>query len=585
MPVQQKARRLPRINAALLIGLVVVIIAGGVLGSVSLLTHFGVLGAHSSATSVSPARGGTWTIGSDYPPDSLIPNSTSRPVAADIDQALYLPLFYGDAQGAFHPGAATEIPTIQNSGISADIKTWTFHLRPNLVWSDGAPYDARDVDFTWRLWLNPQFPANNTMGLNLISSAVVSTDHLTITFHLKQPYVPFLQYWVDGFQAPLPAHHFSAMAPGQILKSQDNLNPQVTSGPFLMAESAPVNHFTLVRNPRYYQASEGLPYLDKVVFLILAPDTFLKDLQANTIDSTPDLSLDLTQLQDYKRLHSYTLVTLPNSGSFEALFFNFHNTVLASHLEVRQAIAAAIDNQALIEAQPQGWANLQCTDHSAFYHPGFEPLAPCPIFDPAAANQLLDNNGWVRGPYGVRSKGGQRLEFEYSSPIYPGTADRPNLEAIVQRDLRAIGIKLDIQNYPESTYFNSILLAKASPPMGALAGRYDIAEFAVNWNWDPDDSSMLACNQIPPNGFNITYYCNPALDALYKQELTTPNPGARQNIFVQIHLIYLTEFPIIVLFGARDSYMVYKGTHNFQPSPVGFTDENIWQWWCEKGKC
>src|SRR5713101_4686756 len=69
MPVQQKARRLPRINAALLIGLVVVIIAGGVLGSVSLLTHFGVLGAHRSATSVSPVRGGTWTIGSLYQPD------------------------------------------------------------------------------------------------------------------------------------------------------------------------------------------------------------------------------------------------------------------------------------------------------------------------------------------------------------------------------------------------------------------------------------------------------------------------------------------------------------------------------------
>ena len=50
-------------SAALLIGLVVVIIAGGVLGSVSLLTHFGVLGAHSSATTLTPVRGGTWTIG------------------------------------------------------------------------------------------------------------------------------------------------------------------------------------------------------------------------------------------------------------------------------------------------------------------------------------------------------------------------------------------------------------------------------------------------------------------------------------------------------------------------------------------
>ena len=67
-----------------------------------------------------------------------------------IDQALYLPLFYGDAQGVIHPGAATEVPTMQNGGISADATTWTFHLRPHLVWSDGQPYDARDVDFTWQ---------------------------------------------------------------------------------------------------------------------------------------------------------------------------------------------------------------------------------------------------------------------------------------------------------------------------------------------------------------------------------------------------------------------------------------------------
>jgi len=77
----------------------------------------------------------------------------------------------------------------------------------------------------------------------------------------------------------------------------------------------------------------------------------------------------------------------------------------------------------------------------------------------------------------------------------------------------------------------------------------------------------------------------PSWTAIWQLSAGQPDPGARQNIFEQIHFIYLTEFPFIVLFGARDSYMVYKGTHNFQPSPFGFTDENIWQWWCEKGKC
>jgi serine/threonine protein kinase len=138
MPVQRRARRLPRISAALLIGLVAVIIAGGVLGSLSLLAHFGVIGTNSGATTSAVARGGTWIVEGFGDPDSLIPHGG----CGGMCSALYLPLFYGDAQGGVHAGAATEVPAVQNGGISPDVKTWTFHLRPHLVWSDGAPYDA-----------------------------------------------------------------------------------------------------------------------------------------------------------------------------------------------------------------------------------------------------------------------------------------------------------------------------------------------------------------------------------------------------------------------------------------------------------
>src|SRR5205823_7886701 len=135
---------------------------------------FGVLGARSGPAAPTMVRGGTWTDDIIQAVGPLIPNEG----APQLDQALYLPLFYGDAQGVVHPGAATEVPTVQNGGISADAKTWTFHIRPGLVWSDGQPYDARDVDYTWQLWRNPKFGANNTLGLNLISEASVSADHL-----------------------------------------------------------------------------------------------------------------------------------------------------------------------------------------------------------------------------------------------------------------------------------------------------------------------------------------------------------------------------------------------------------------------
>src|SRR6266581_1453263 len=208
-----------------------------------------------------PVKGGTWTDDLFEEPDSLITNASSETFSDMVDQSIYAPLLVGDPSGALTPAAATVVPSVSNGGISADYKTWTFHMRPGLKWSDGQPYDARDVDFTWKLWTNPKFTAASTVGLNLITSADVSADNLSITFHLKQAFAPFLSVWADGLTAPLPAHHYQGLAPDKILTSSDNLNPSVTSGPFMMSESKPGDHYTVVRNPDYYQGP-NLPYLD-----------------------------------------------------------------------------------------------------------------------------------------------------------------------------------------------------------------------------------------------------------------------------------------------------------------------------------
>jgi peptide/nickel transport system substrate-binding protein len=589
-PAGKRQRRgVSRRTAGLLLGLIVLVLAGGILGSLSLLAHFGVIGTRSAATT--PVRGGTWIDDFNHDIVSLIPNGSSDKWSGMVDQALYLPLFYGDAQGVVHPGAAREIPTVQNGGISIDAKTWTFHLRPRLAWSDGQPYDARDVDYTWQLWRNPKFGAANplgSLGLDLINSADVSMDQLSITFHLKQPFAPFLaDLWVDGFMAPLPAHRFSAMAPEAILKSPENLKPTVTSGPFILSDAMPGCDFIVVRNPRYYRASEGLPYLDKIVFRVDKIDARFHDLQAGSIDSA--WFLDMGKVQQYQRFIGYTLITPPASAAFEAMYFNFHNPILASHPEVRQAMAMAIDHQTLINVARHGFANPLCTDHPLALHPGYDPAANCSAFDPAVANQLLDDNGWVKGADGVRTQAGQRLAFEYSTPTtsWPLAIDswRIDGEAILQRNLREIGIQLDIQNYPGDTFFSPFLnRGQASPPTGAVAGRYDIAEFANNFGYDPDDSSLFLCNQFPPKGRNYGFYCNPAVDELYKQEVAALDPSLRQDIFQQIHDIYLTQLPFIVLYSPTDTSIVRKGTHNYQLSP--FSGEiNIWQWWCDKGKC
>lgn len=528
----------------------------------------------SSSSNGAPQKGGTWIDDLFNEPDSLIPNASTQTFAAMVDQTLYTPLFYGDPTGKqLYPGLTQELPTTTNGGISSDLKTWTFKLRPGLLWSDGQPLNADDVDFTWKLWKNPAFAAADTVAFRLITSAQVSSDKLSITFHLSQPYAPFIAAWSDGRRAPLPQHHFGSMAPGSIKKAE-GLNPQVVSGPFTMSESKPGDHYTVVRNPKYYQASKGLPYLDKIVFRVV-PDqnTILKDLQAGTVDSA--WFLDVTKIQSYKDLANYYIVTNP-SASYEGIHFNGNNPILKNQV-VRQAMALAVDRQQLIQEARLGQATPNCTDHGPAYNPGYQPDAPCPAFNLTAANNLLQNAGWVMGSDGVRHKGSQRLEFQYSTTA--NNRWREKDQQLVQASFAKIGVKLDITNYPASTFFGPFL-------KGGEPGKYDIAEWASSYVYDPDDAVNNACSQIPPNGSNFNFYCNPQLDKLFSQEVATADAAARQQIFNQIHQIFLTQFPFIVEYNLVDVEIAKKGTHNYQPGPFGASETvNVWNWWCDNGKC
>src|SRR5262249_32254948 len=133
--------------------------------------------------------------------------------------------------------------------------------------------------------------------------------------------------------------------------------------------------------------------------------------------------------------------------------------------------------------------------------------------------------------------------------------------------------------------FNHLLPSgQASPPAGAVAGRYDIAEFYYTLNYDPDGFRLFAFNQIPPTGENITFYCQPAPDKPRGPEKATPAARGGPAMLLQIHRIYLRELPFITLYSPITFALVRKGTHNYLPGP--YTDTyNIEEWWCDQGKC
>ena len=307
-------------------------------------------------------------------------------------------------------------------------------------------------------------------------------------------------------------------------------------------------------------------------------DTILKDLQSGSVDSS--WFLDVTKTSTYQKLSGYTLAKAPASAGYEAIYFNLKNPILKD-VNVRKAIAETINPTTLITVARRGQALPLCTDHPSGVHPGYQADAPCPKMDPNAAKALLQSDGWKMGSDNIFAKNGQKLEFQYSTTA--NNTWRAEDETILQQELAAVGIKLDITNYPGSTFFGSFL------PQGQVS-KYGMAEFEETFTYDGDDASIFSCAQIPSaansfGGGNYSFYCNPQLDKLLVQEESVADPTARQQIFNQIHQIYLTQFPFITEYAPIDIAVSKTTTHNYVIGAEGASETiNVMNWWCTGGK-
>src|SRR5438067_6982150 len=204
------------------------ILAAAALTSLFILGGIPQRAVGHAAQVAGPVKGGTAIDGLFEEPDRLIPNTSSETFSVMVQQTIFTPLFYTDDKGVLNTGLASQIPTASNGGISRDGLTYTIHLRPGLKWSDGAPLDARDVDYSWKIWMNKELIVSSTSGFDQIKSTTISPDNLRITFHLMARYAPFISLWTDLY-FPLPAHVLSKMTAKQLNTSKFTFMPTVSS--------------------------------------------------------------------------------------------------------------------------------------------------------------------------------------------------------------------------------------------------------------------------------------------------------------------------------------------------------------------
>ena len=469
-------------------------------------------------------------------------------------------LLVADDRNRLHPELATEIPTTANGGISRDGLTITYHLRRGVRWHDGAPFDARDVIFTWRVIMNPQTNVVTRLGYDKIAS-ITAPDPYTVRVRLKQRFAPAVASIFGPGEVPMP------ILPQHLLGSLPDINhaaynqKPVGTGPFVIQHYDPADGVQLGANPRYWRGKPKLRGVD----MVIVPDTNtqLVMLRSDEIDAVRVLgehAIELASAPHIRIVHQLAPESL-------YIAFNTQHAPL-NDVRVRRAIAMGVNRQFFFRAFQYGLGAPAETDQPPF-SPFYDPAVREPAYDPAAARTLLDEAGWQVDSTGYRAKGGKRLtlDFVFISARQPDVKFAPYFA----NAMKAIGIALRLHPYPYELFY-----AQKSEGGVLTGGRYDLAFQGWVLGADPDDSTLWMCNQWPPAGYNTSLFCDPRLDAAERDALTSYDFVARRAAYWHIQQLLAEDVPAIFLAWVDNSYAVRDSVSDFTPG------ENYWASWAWK---
>lgn len=487
-------------------------------------------------------------------PDALNPLLSA---SADLYEFSHLYMSYlveSNDRGELIPELATQVPARQNGGISADGKTYVYHLRSHLRWQDGAPLTSRDVVFSYRAVMNPANNVVTRVGYDRVAS-IAAPDSRTVVVHLKRPYSPFAAVFFGPQSGP------GVLLPAHLLARYQNLNRvpynqrPVGSGPFRIVSWQHGDRVVLEANPYYWR---GTPAIKKIVYRIIPdPDTRMQQLRTGEADAYLDVDPQL--LPQVKSIPGVHLFLTP-IADLHVLRFNMRDPALQD-VRIRRAIAEAIDRKQLLQAATHGSGIIVDGDQPQTGW-AYDPHTPAIRYDPADARRLVHE-----------AHPGAPLNL--TLVISPAGMNGSTLVAtVVQRDLEQIGVNATIKSFPPGAFWGPEAAG------GILAsGKYQLAY--DGW-WvlgpDPDDTFNLACDQRPPQGVNYDNWCDPQADAAMRRALATVDKSARKRDYAIVQRRRAQQLPEFTLWQVRMPDAVRNGITGIAPSPAGSIFWNAWQW-------
>ena len=504
-------------------------------------------------------RPGVLRIADTSDPDQFDSLLSTMDLVEDLSSLVMSYLVIADGSGKLAGDLATTVPTLANGGISRDGKTYVYHLRRGVLWHDGQPFTSRDVAFTWRAVVNPKNNVFHREGYTEVAS-IETPDDATVVVHLKRRYPPFVSRFFtslqEGAKPILPAHLLAALP--TINTAPFNSGP-VGTGPFKFVRWERGRRLLFVRNERYFK---GIPKIERIEFSVIPDDNTIFDaLKTHELD---EANLATTQFDRARHLEGVVAKLYPWNAE-NVLILNNGRPGLR-HVEVRQAIAMAIDYQSIIDKVTHGVA-VRAHDivpPTAIGYTENEPYR----YDPPAARALLEKNGWQAGPDGIRRKGSERLDFTMA--VSAGSANERNIAVQLQQYLHDVGIALALKQYPYNVIF-----AYDGP---IYKRTYDFAGYSYTLPWDPDNYSYLGCDQFSPKGENVFTYCDPSVDAGERAGLSTDDPTERAAIYHPVERRIHETVPYIPMYLVRRPTARSVDLKNYSASPGIAPWWNAWQW-------
>ncbi len=512
-------------------------------------------GSTAAATaSGTPVKGGTLTVTFQGEPTELDPAVAWEVTSWGIMRLCYQGLLtYAPKPGAagaeLAPELATEVPSATNGGISADAKTYTFHIRKGVMFQAPVSREVTAQDFKYsfeRMMKEPLAPATffytGVVGAQAfmdgkakeITGYKVVDDH-TIQITIAKPDGTFLYAMAMMFTDVLPKEWVDKV--GKQIKRKP-----LGTGPFVIDHWTPGQEIVGTRNPNYWEA--GKPYVDTIKFDLTAnPSTALLRLKTGDVDVLGDG----IPAADYLRTtQDPTWGKYVYDASEIATFYVFMNVNEKpfTDAKVRQAVNYAIDtarlqkllggqakalNQILPEGMPAHQADKQ------YY-----------TYDPTKAKQLLADAGFPNG---------------FKVTFYGHNVDPfPKLAQAVQNDLKAVGIDASIKLMDKATYWNLISLPQSHVGIGL-----------TDWYMDfPDPSDFIGPLFTHPieGGSNASFYSNPEVEKLYAASQSELDPAKRLAMFQQMQDLIMADAPAAILYQPVFNGMYGKDVGGFYYHPV-----------------